>query len=256
MEKVPSKREKFLERQTRREIEEAISLFLRTPRSKEGIHRELRDAFEITETENPLKREFLEENIRDFIGRNLETFVPLLIRRWWTDEHSEFLKKTRITNEDLVLWGTGYRIGWLNNQPCIFVGSPYTQESVSSMDLIALAYLKENIRVDSLLESGRVSGKVPHRYYYKPLGRYLCSNDFGMRVFSEREGRMKRGDAAKLTPFFETVKLQMSRINSNLESILHSSVPMSKVETEEKRQKTDWGFLMELLKNPKIEILF
>jgi len=222
--------EKSIKRQEQREIEEGIVEFLRAPRSKEGMHPELAETFEIAESEKPLKREDLEREVESFVDRNLETLLPVFLRADFS--HSEIIRRLGITNEQVGLLGVNYYIREVDGQPKIFVSDEYNPEGYEAplfeirvSTLMALAYARENIRVDSLRESGRTSGKYPHRYYLKSQGRYLCANDFGMRIWDEEEGRMINGDPTDISPFIRTIELQIRRIKENIDTVASVLLP-------------------------------
>lgn len=216
--------EKFIKKQEREEIEEGLAEFLSSPRSKEGMHPELAEAFEIPVSEKPLRREDIEHEIESYVGRNLETLLPIFLAP--NISHSEIIRKLGITNEQIGLLGANYYIRAIAGQPKIFISDEYNPEGyeasdydISTSDLIALAYAKASIRVDSLRESGRTSGKSSHRYYLRSQDRYLCANDFGMRSWSDEEGKMIDGDPTNASCYIQTIKSQIERIKKNIETV-------------------------------------
>lgn len=240
---------KFIKEQKRKEIEEGLAEYLRSPRSKEGIHPELAEAFEVAESEKPLKREDVEREIESFVDRNLETLLPIFLAP--NVSHSEIIKRLEITNEQIGLLGANYYIRTVEGQPKIFKSNEYHPEGyeesdydISANDLIALAYAKASIRIDSLRESGRTAGNVSHRYYLRSQNRYLCANDFGMRVWSYEEERMIDGDPTNVAPFIRTIKSQLERIRENIETVAYEPIQRIQAElTEEIRQQTGVEYL-------------
>ena len=74
-----SKPEQFSKEQARQEIEEGIAEYLASPKSKEGMHAELAESFEVERSEQPLNREEMEKEIESFVGRNLEGLLPAML---------------------------------------------------------------------------------------------------------------------------------------------------------------------------------
>ncbi|HMP18851.1 MAG TPA: GNAT family N-acetyltransferase [Candidatus Paceibacterota bacterium] len=223
--------EQFSKKQARQEIEEGIAEYLASPKSKEGMHAELADTFDIERSEQPLNREEVEKEIEGFVGRNLEALLPALLSQ---ENHAELIQRLGLTNKEIGLLGANYYIREQNGKPAIFQTDEYypegRQADISTSDLLALAYAKENIRVDSKRETGRSGGSIPHRYYLKSKNRYLCANDFGMRVWNEEERKMDEGDITNATPFIQTAKQQIERMKENLQAV--SSSDFEKIQTE------------------------
>lgn len=239
----------FIKKQEREEIEEGLAEYLRSPRSKEGMHPELAEAFEVSESEKPLKRSDVEREIAIFVDRNLESLLSIFLA--FDFDQSEIIKRLGITNEQIGLLGANYYIRTVKSQPKIFKSNEYNPEGyeasdydISASDLIALAYAKASIRTDSLRESGRTSGKFSHRYYLRSQDRYLCANDFGMRVWSEEEGKMIDGDPTNVAPFIRTIKSQLERIRENIETVAYKPIQRIQAELiEEIRQQTGVEYL-------------
>lgn len=241
--------EKFIKERERGEIEEGVAEFLSSPHSKEGMHPELAEAFEVAESEKPLKREDVEREIESFVDKNLETLLPIFLAPHISN--SEIIKRLEITNEQIGLLGANYYIRTVEDQPKIFKSNEYNPEGyevsdydIRTSDLIALAYAKANIRIDSLRESGRTSGKFSHRYYLRSQDRYLCANDFGMRSWSDEEEKMLDGDPTNASPYVQTVKSQIDRIKENIETVVYEPIQRIETElTEEIRQQTGVEYL-------------
>jgi len=227
--------EQFSKKQARQEIEEGLKEYLATPRSKEGMHPELADAFEVERAEQPFSRKQIEKEIQGFIDRNLEKLLPILLSE--EQDHAELIKQLGLTNEEIGLLGANYYIREQDGKPAIFRADEYYPEGkelseydISASDLLALAYAKENIRIDSKLETGQAGGRISHRYLLKSQNRYLCANDFGMRVWNEEEQRMEEGNVTDITPFIETVRQNIERIRENLQAVFHSDFEKIKAE--------------------------
>lgn len=216
-----SKPEQFSKEETRQEIEEGIAEYLASPKSKEGIHAELAESFEVERSEQPLNREEVEKEIESFVGRNLAGLLPAMLSQ--EQNHAELIQRLGLTNKDIGLLGANYYIREQDGKPAIFQTDEYypegRQADISSTDLLAIAYAKENIRVDSKRETGRGGGSIPHRYYLKSKNRYLCANDFGMRTWNEEERKMDEGNITNATPFIQTAKQQIERIKENLSAV-------------------------------------
>lgn len=221
--------ESYSKRMGRREIEEGLMEYLSSPKSKEGLHPELADSFEAETTPEPLRRKDIEKEIEGFVDKNFEKVLPILLSGRFS--HGELIKKLGITNEQIGLLGANYYIRTENGEPAIYQADEYNPEGrkisideydgVSTSDLLALAYVKDAVRVDTQNEAKRMGSKISHRYFLQSQNRYLCVNDFGMRVWDEEEGRMAQGKADNVAPFVNTVKYQLARIQENLNSVAY-----------------------------------
>jgi ribosomal protein S18 acetylase RimI-like enzyme len=227
--------EQFSKKQARQEIEEGIAEYLATPRSKEGMHAELANTFEIERAEQPLNREQVEKEVEGFVGRNLEKLLPTFLSQ--EQNHAELIQRLGLTNKEIGLLGANYYIREQDGKPAIFQADEYypegrqlSEHDIKASDLLALGYAKENIRVDSKRETGQAGGSISHRYYLKSQNRYLCTNDFGMRVWNEEERKMDEGSVTNATPFIQTAKQQIERITENLRGI--SNADFKKIQAE------------------------
>jgi len=240
--------ESYSKKQAREEIEEGLIEHMSAPKSKEGSHPELRDSFETTEAKDPLRRDDFEKHVSDFISKNLQKFLPLLCtENQYSYSNQKYsnneLNELGITNENIGLLGANYNI------EAPFVDNPQadvlprsTSESIlrnteggstDVVDLLALSFAAANIRTDLKKEVGGGAKGEPHRYYFKPEDRYLCTNDFGMKVWNEEEGRMIEGDPTNANEFVKTVRAQISRIQENLITAKRSLESNKREELEE-----------------------
>jgi len=221
--------ESYSKKEARREIEEGLAEYLSSPRSKEGIHKELRDSFEEERAKEPLRREDIEREIEEFTRKNLERVLPILLSE--EVDSSALIKKLGITNEQIGLLGANYFIREEEGKLRIFQANEFYPDGLPLDDpsslygveirrdlILALAWAKEAIRIDTQNEANRINSRVPHRYFLRSKNRYLCANDFGMRVFDEGEGKMFEGRVDDAGPFIETIAKEFSRIRENLES--------------------------------------
>lgn len=224
--------EQFSRGRARQEIDEGIAEYLASPRSKEGLHIELADTFELKETERPLTREEVEKEIEGFVGERLADFLPMLLQAQLSQ--TELICRLGITNEHIGLLGVNYYIREHDGELAVFETDECYPEGrevdVGVSDLLALVYAKENIRVDTKRETGRTGGEVSHRYFLKSKNRYLCANDFGMRVWDEKENRLIEGDITNATPFVQTVKQQVERMRENFSAAASKSLEKTRVE--------------------------
>ncbi len=85
-------------------------------------------------------------------------------------------------------------------------------------EILATAYLKDEVRTDTKLDAGSSNSEYPQRYFYKKFGRYLCENDFGMKPFGEQ------GDVSDVTPFAQSVQRQVRKVLSNIEAVKNASI--------------------------------
>ncbi len=212
---MPKGQSKKLEQ---REIEEGLAAYLNAPRSKEGLHFELESSFETKKTTKPLKRRDIEREAENFIDQNLQKLIPTLIVGV---DHGKIVDALGLTNEQIGLLNADYYIKKdENGNTKIFQGEyEVYYKDISSADLLALAYARDNIRTDTQNEAKQVGSDITHRYYLRSQDRYLCENDFGMRVWDEDEGKMIAGDVSDVTPFIQTLKHQFARIQENISSL-------------------------------------
>jgi hypothetical protein len=124
--------EKFIRKQERKEIEEGLAEFLRSPRSKEGMHSELVEEFEVTKAEKPLTREDIEREIESFVDRNLEILLPIFLAP--NVSHSEIIKKLGITNEQIGLLGANYYIRMVDGQLKIYKSDEHNPEGYETSE--------------------------------------------------------------------------------------------------------------------------
>lgn len=229
---------------TKQEIEEGIAEYLKLPYLKAEITPDLVDSFNESQAENPLRKENLEKHIEGFIETNLETLLPLLISQ--EQDHSTLIQKLGLSNKDIGLLGANYYIREQNGKKAIFrsdenypEGIELSQYEISQTDLLALKYAKENIRVDSQRELGKFGGKNPHRFYFDSEHRYLCSNDFGMRVWDQENKTMTEGNTTDLQPFINTIKQQIERIRENVTLFTQDDIGKLQTEMFEEARKSE-----------------
>lgn len=157
------KLDRFSKKQIEEEIEEGIGEYLTSPRSREGAHADLSFAFDTEKAEKSIRREEIEREVEDFIGKNFEKFLPTLLSQDDSyGDRTELLKKLGLTNQEIGLLGVNYYIREQDGQLVILQTDEYYPEGrhaeISSSDLLALAYAKENVRIDSRKEIGRRLG--------------------------------------------------------------------------------------------------
>lgn len=105
-------------------------------------------------------------------------------------------------------------------------------------EILATAYLKNEIRVDSKLNAGNYRSEYPQRYFHKEFGRYLCENDFGMKPFDQQS------DVSDITPFAQSTQRQIRKILSNIETIKNITVG---------GENSDSPYFEDLRKNLEVE---
>ena len=199
--------DEYSKKQAKREIEEGLSEHVRSPRSKEGIHPELAESFIVATAEQPLTRLEFEKDVEDYVAENFEQLLPIFLST--EQNHANLIEKLGITNKDIGILGANYYIFEQDGKPAIFQTDEKYPEGtqlseyenarqlsdyeISPSDLLALSYAKDALRIDSRKSAGGGSGSTfPHRYYFRAKDRYLCANDFGMRVWSEKKNELIR----------------------------------------------------------------
>ena len=229
----------------RQEIEEGWAEYLNLPRSKEGVHIDLEYYFESRKAEKPLKKTEIEEEAEKFIDENFEKLIPMITETGVTQD--QIIDELGLTNEQIGLLNADYYIKRDEDGKAKIFQHEYEVYPILSDDLLALAYAKDNIRTDTQNETGKVGSGITHRYHLKSQDRYLCENDFGMRVWDEDEGRMIAGDVSDITPFIQTLKYQFGRIQENilafydnlkqqLEKVIQEQVPPVNIEDYENNE--------------------
>lgn len=227
-----------------REMKDGLEEFLSMPRGKRGKDVPYYE-FDVTRTENPLKRKDIEREVENFVDQNLDVVLSIFLpdsivnkisHNFKEKVYSDLIKKLNITNEHIGLLGLNYCIREVNDQLKILETDEYNPEGVekpfydlnTDAVILSLAYLKSNIRVDTIPKSGKfLFPQFPHRYYLKSQKRYLCANDFGMRMWSEEEGKMIDGDPTELSSYFQAVKSNFRRIIRNINMLKWSSMVSS-----------------------------
>lgn len=236
------------------QINAGIAEFLvqqQTPSSKEGFYPELIESFEETISEKPLKIEDIEKSVEDFFYRHFDElrgiFRPYDFPQIKTNE---LIDKFGITNEDIGLLGVNYFIREKDGVKKIYKTDedyPEGRETYGEIypgDILALVYAKEEIKVHSVRDAGRSGGKIAQRFYLQSADRYLCANDFGMRVWDEEEDRMVGGEVSNAGPFIQTIKKEIERIGKNVENLIYPYYVQLKNEIVHlARKDSSYGFL-------------
>lgn len=260
-------REQFSEEEAKKEIQEGLDYLSAPIKSKEGKHPELVDDFDNFEAKKPLERKDLEREIKSFIENNISKLLPLWINcsvdhfNYGGNDESKFIEALNITNEDVKFLGKNYFIKESRDQRG---GSSIKFEinkkdeqdpdgykvygELSIDDFFALAFMKESIRVDSMRGPGTANRDFD-RYYLKNEKRYLCDNDFGVKVYDEAEQKMINGDAANISQFVKIVKSQMRIYRENIEILKQREAiavdikHMNDTEFESLKSKRDNGVI-------------
>ena len=218
--------EEFSKKRAKQEIEEGLLEHVRSLRSKEGIHPELAESFGVAKAEQPLTRLEFEKDVEDYVAENFEQLLPVFLSNEPNPSHSELIQRLGITNKDIGVLGANYFIREQDGKPTIFQtdenypeGRQLGDYEVTASDLLALSYVKDAIRIDSRKNTGVAHSKFSHRYYFRAADRYLCVNDFGMRVWSEKENKLVEGDVTNASALVQTVKKRFEEIQSNVQTV-------------------------------------
>ena len=101
---MPEGQSKKLERW---EIEEGLAEYLSSPKSKEGMHPELRESFELKKSQEPLRRKEIENEAENFVDQNFEKFIPMLTEG---GNLGKIVDELGLTNEQIGLLNADYYI--------------------------------------------------------------------------------------------------------------------------------------------------
>ena len=208
----------------RQQIEAGLAEYLAKWRPKEDFDFKLEESFEEMISLEPLKRKEIEKEAEVFVNKNFQELIPMLIwensfyENKYKPNYGEIIDIFNLTNEQIGLLNEDYYIqrDFKGDIKVFKKGDEYWYDGITSTDLISLIYAKDNIRIDTQNEMNKVGSFISHRYYLKSKNRYLCENDFGMRVWDEDENRMINGDVRDVTPFIKTIKSQFKRIQGNV----------------------------------------
>lgn len=139
------------------EIEEGILDYLHYPQDTERLHAELAESFELERTDNPLKRKDIEKEAREFLEKNFDRILPVLLMGQVSNSY--LLRQLGITNEQIRLLGTNYFIREEDGEPAIYIADEYNPDGkkvydydysdVALHDLLALAWAKNSLRIDT-----------------------------------------------------------------------------------------------------------
>ncbi len=248
--------EDYSKKQAKKEIEEGLSDHIRSPRSTEGIHPELAEGFGVAKAEQPLTRLEFDKDVEDYVDANFEQLLPVFLST--EQNHTQLIERLGITNKDIGILGANYYIFEQDGKPAIFQTDEKYPEGtqlseyenarqlsdyeISSSDLLALSYAKDALRIDSRKNVGGGAGsKFPHRYYFRAKDRYLCANDFGMRVWNEKESKLIEGDVTNANALIQTVKKRFEDIQSNVQLIQSGEPERIYGELVKKRYVENYG---------------
>lgn len=193
-------------------------------------------AYQTERAERPITKNDLEKRITLFIEGNLQFLGPILV-----EVASEYgpssevrlrlsdilIRKFGLTSEYLAQMGTGLQIkdyegdapaGKKGRSEIVSSnGGRYSEVDETSMvNQLALACAQELIAVHTSRSS---KTDFPHRYYFKPLNRYLCENDFGMRNWDDQENRLDDGDVTSASEIVKQIREIIQNIVDNLKAI-------------------------------------
>ncbi len=218
--------EQFSNNRPKEKIEEGIEKYLISENPENKIELETIQAFKTITAEKPLTRRDFESGVEKFVGDNFNKLAPLLASR---ENRAEIIEKLKLTNEQIGLLGANYFIRKQNGEVDIYETYEYypegryvSDELVSASDLLALAYVRDAVRLDTARDVGRAKEdipEIPHRYYLKSKNRYLCNNDFGMRIWDDEKKEMADGNITNIAPFVATAKREFERIAKNIGTV-------------------------------------
>ncbi len=231
---------------TQKVIEEGYGEYLSYPRHKGEVYPHLAAFFETEITENPIRRQDIEKEVERYVEQNFEKILPLFFLTSFNNQR-KFIEQLGLTNEQIAFFRGNYHIHTKekNGEPETSQTDEYHPEGskadnyypgITETDFLTMGYAKDNIRLDTQ-SVDKVEGKVARRFYFKPAGRYLCKNDFGMRLWSEKERKMIEGDVENVTPFIKTIEQQFLRIQDNLLTLTYTGLDNLYTETVIEIQK-------------------
>lgn len=214
----------YSRRQASREIEEGLEEYGRSPKSKEGLHPELIEDFEVESAETPLSRKEIEQEAAEFVERHFRELVPMLLASDQELNFDALIRHFGLTNEQIGLLGGAYFIREdESGRKAIYKTDEYNPDGVEvgsyevkGADLLALAWAKEGLRIDTRGDTKKSDSGLPHRYFLRSKNRYLSANDFGMRSYDDQTNVANDPDVRNAAPFVRTMKQQLTRISENL----------------------------------------
>jgi len=231
--------------QAQQEINDGLEEWLQTPISKEGgYHPELTEQFEVEIAEKPLTRKDIENEAAIFIEKYFDELLPLLFtgdQILYPENHDAIIRSLQLTNKEIATLGGEYFIHEKDGKKIIYKTDQYNPDGyptseITTLDLLALAWAKENIRIDTRRDVQGSNKTPPHRYFLRSQNRYLCVNDFGMRAWNNQTNTMLEPDVRNIAPFVRTMKHQFVRISENL-SILYNKYAESIDQAEQNARR-------------------
>lgn len=245
--------ESFSKQLSKQEVEKEISTGIKEYlRNKIDQHTDIEQniSYNKETAERPLTRAEFEEDINNFIKTNFNTLLSLIL----TDNQEADLNKFKIFNKDLGNFGFGdtsiivkaflsnnnYEV--INEDENVYgvytdrlnVPVDFNYDLLDKLNLkveystsdsgdtkyklfseiMATAYLKEEVRVDSKLNVGDRESEYAKRFFYRKKSRYLCKNDFGMKPYGEQ------ADVSDISPFAQSAQRQIRKVLFNIESVV------------------------------------
>lgn len=211
----------YSRRQGAKEIEEGLEEWRQTPKSKEGgYHPELAEQFDVELAEKPIKRKDVETEAAIFIEKHFKELLALMLSEEQEIDQDAIIRRLRLTNEEIAMLGGQYFIREKDGKKSIYKTDEYNPDGrptseITTADFLALAWAKENIRIDTRRDVRGADATIPHRYFLRSQNRYLCSNDFGMCAWDDETNTMLEPNVCNVAPLIRTIKHQFARISEN-----------------------------------------
>ncbi len=209
-----------------KDIKSEMEEYLR--KKKEGFKDEgVEVAFNQEIAENPLSRREMDEDVEYFIRENISTFASIV----YNQKAGKSLDAFKVLNKNLRDFGfedssitSALGVSELDEEESesnlaeVYYSAVGDDRYKAISEILAAAYLKEEIIIDSRLHSGNSISGHPQRYFYNNLKRYLCKNDYGMKQFGGA------ADVSIIKPFSQSVHRRIRQALSNIETIKESVI--------------------------------
>ncbi len=238
-----SERLNYTEEQIQEEIRGGLLEYLE---NKESPYVDLAEFFEESfGSTKRLDKEQFKEDLNNFIQENIESIVRLINFDYSKKEEelNRMVLDKKITNTDIQTFGINANIEIRNQSEKIVNKNPnydyyssdnqmeryndngyfdinskkefYINEHLNEENILALDFLKENIRRNSKADVGLFNEKTQfaQRFYYKPIERYLNEDDWGMSPYRAEK------DVENIENFKNSIVSHFRQVLSNLRLI-------------------------------------
>ncbi len=209
------------------------TLLDRAPVDSAGVaHTDLVHTFNVEKTEKPLRRDLLKKLVLQFVEDNRQIFFPILIKLADAQNESELnysntieqmVAAFQISSGQLQQFGLENKIN-IGTEPRTFedeieVEMEYfvtIEHRAIVLNHLILAALTHLLEVHT---SADPQAPYTRRFFLKPLKRYLCGNDFGMRKWDDNVNKFTDGSVTDLEHFSTEVRSILMDLTANIKAI-------------------------------------